>query len=96
LTGEERAGGRSVSLGTIPDFSHSGKGVRLDGVVDRSPAEKAGLRQGDLLLEINSRAVDSLRDLADILKSLSPGDRVVIRYLREGSERSAEARLDRR
>ncbi len=95
-TGEDRAGRRKVSLGTIPDFSHSGQGVRLDGVVSGSPAEKAGLQQGDLLLEINGRAVDSLRGLADILKGLSPGDRVIVRYLREGLEGSAEARLDRR
>jgi hypothetical protein len=93
--GEEKEK-RRVSLGAIPDFSHSGKGVRLDGVVSGSPAERAGLRQGDLLLEINLRAVDSLRGLADILRSLSPGDRAVVRYLREGSEGTVEIRLDRR
>ena len=32
-----------MSLGTIPDFSFAGPGVRLDGVVPGSPAEKAGL-----------------------------------------------------
>jgi membrane-associated protease RseP (regulator of RpoE activity) len=94
--GKEQAGSRRVSLGTIPDFSYSGKGVRLDGVVDRSPAAKAGLRQGDLLLEINRQAVDSLRDLADILRSLSPGDRAIVKYLREGSEVSIEVRLEKR
>jgi hypothetical protein len=94
--GDKAGERRTVSLGTIPDFTHTGKGVRLDGVVAGSPAEKAGLRQGDLLLEINRRAVDSLRALADILRSLSPGDRVIVRYLREGSEDTVEARLDKR
>jgi hypothetical protein len=94
--GGEAAGSRRVSLGAIPDFGHSGKGVRLDGVVDRSPAEEAGLRQGDILLEINRRAVGSLRDLAEILRSFSPGDRVTIKYSREGSEESTEALLDMR
>ena len=54
--GEERVAvasegeGRKVSLGTVPDFAYPGPGVRLSGVGPGSPAHRAGLREGDVLL----------------------------------------------
>ena len=42
--------GRRVSFGTVPDFAFSGPGVKVAGVVPGSPAEKAGVKEGDVLL----------------------------------------------
>lgn len=84
---------RKVSLGTVPDFSYSGKGVRLSGVVSGSPAEAAGLREGDIITKMNSTAITTLRDLSEILKSLNPGSRVVIIFLRGGREMNTETKL---
>lgn len=80
---------RKVTFGIIPDFAYKGKGCRLDGVVEGSPAEKAGLAKGDIVTAINSNAVDSLKNLSEILKSLHAGDRVEITYMREGLEMKA-------
>ncbi len=77
---------RQVTLGIIPDFTFSGKGCKLSGVVPGSPAESCGLREGDIIIKINSMAIDSLRSLSDILKSLRPGERISITFLREGKE----------
>jgi len=87
---------RKVSLGTIPDFAFQGDGFRLSGVVPGSPAQACGLRQGDIIVSIGSDAVHNIKELADILKSLNPGDRISITFRRQGKEMTAEAKLAER
>lgn len=82
---------RKVSLGIIPDFAYGGEGCRLSGVVPGSPAESSGLREGDVVVRIGSNAVHNLRDLSNVLKSLNPGDRISITFLRADKEMTAEA-----
>jgi hypothetical protein len=82
---------RKVSLGTIPDFAYGGKGFRLSGVVEGSPAEAAGLKEGDVIIKINSTAIAGLQDFSDVLKTLKPGDKVSITFMREGKETTVEA-----
>jgi hypothetical protein len=88
--------GRNVSLGTIPDFTHTGDGCRLSGVVPDSPAERCGLMEGDVIVSIGSDPIHTLRDLSDILKSLHPGDKAIIKFLREGKEMSVETEVVKR
>jgi len=82
---------RKVSLGTIPDFAYQGKGFRLSGVMPASPAEAAGMQEGDVIIKINTAPVSGLKDFSDILKTLKPGDRVSILFLRAGKEMKVEA-----
>jgi hypothetical protein len=84
---------RRVALGTIPDFSYKGEGVRIEGVTAGSPAEAGGLQQGDVIIRVNSSPVRSLKDFSDILKSRSPGDRVSITLLRDGKHVTTETTL---
>lgn len=86
-------GGRRVSLGTVPDFTWQEGGYRLDGVTPGSPAEAAGLREGDVLTRIDDTPIEGLRDLSDALKGKSPGDRVTVVYVRDGQEASVEVEL---
>ena len=73
--------------------TNTGEGVRLSGVNPGSPAETAGLRQGDILTAINDRAVNSLKEYADVLRVLAPGDAVRIRFLRDGAPRTVDTRV---
>ncbi len=81
-------GGRRVSFGSIPDFNHTGDGVLLSGVIPGSPAEKAGLKEGDLIVEFAGTPVEDLRGFSDILKGLSPGDEVDVVFVRDGERRT--------
>jgi hypothetical protein len=89
-------GQRKVSLGTIPDFAFEGEGVRLDGTVPGSPAEKAGLKEGDIITGMNGKPVKELRDLSNILKTLKAGDKVKIELLRDGAQITLKAVLEER
>jgi len=63
--------------GVVPVF-----GAFVGSVRPGSPAEKAGLQQGDVITEINLRPISNADDLAKALSGLSPGNRVTIAFLR--------------
>ncbi|MDX9735356.1 MAG: M20/M25/M40 family metallo-hydrolase [Thermoanaerobaculia bacterium] len=78
--------GRRVSFGTVPDFAFEGPGVRVDSVVPGSPAERAGVAAGDVLLRLEGRPVASLRDYAERLRAMAPGQAVRATFVRGGKE----------
>jgi S1-C subfamily serine protease len=71
--------------GVLPIF-----GAFVGSVRPGSPAEKAGLQQGDVITEINLRPVSNADDLAKALSGLSPGNRVTIAFLRGQQKLRAE------
>jgi hypothetical protein len=88
--------GRKVSLGTVPDFAFGGPGVRLDGVVAGSPAEKAGLLAGDVLVALDGRPIADVKGFSAALKALGVGATVEVTILRDGAERRVAATLEAR
>ncbi len=79
-------GGTRAFIGTIPDFSADVEGVQLSGVVPGSPAEKAGLDVGDIIILVNGMNVDGLESYTAILRTIKPGDRVDMHIMRDGIE----------
>ena len=88
--------GRRVSLGTVPDFTWEGDGLRVSGTVPDSPAAAAGLQEGDILVELAGKPVDDLQALSGILKTHKPGDKVALAWLRDGNRHEAEVELKAR
>jgi serine protease Do len=80
-------------LGVRLDPEHSGTGVRILGVEEASGALDAGLKEGDVILSVGERAVNSLIEMRTALAGFGPGERVAIRYLRDGAEAKVEAEL---
>lgn len=68
-------------------------GVTVVEVVPNSPAEEAGMRSGDLVKEINGKAVKSPEELIKLVKSFKAGDEVMLDFLRDGKVKSAKAKL---
>ncbi|MBM3287986.1 MAG: M20/M25/M40 family metallo-hydrolase [Candidatus Eisenbacteria bacterium] len=84
---------RRVSLGTIPDMAYQGDGVLVSGVLPGSPAEQAGIKAGDRIVAIDGEKIGGLEDFSGILKSRQPGDKVLVKLLRDGKEATVEAAL---
>jgi hypothetical protein len=89
-------GTRRVSFGTVPDFAFQGPGVKVTGLVPGSPAEAAGIREGDVVLNIDGRAVANLQGFSDILRSLAPGQTVAVVLDRSGSQMTVKITLAER
>jgi serine protease Do len=59
-----------------------------------SPAETIGLRQGDIVLEFDSQKITTDNSLADIIRKYNPGDKIILKVLREGEEKFFTVTLD--
>jgi hypothetical protein len=90
-------GGYGPYFGSVPDFGESPEpGVRLGGVRPGSPADRAGLRAGDVIVAFGGVTVRTLDDLTFALRARRPGDTVEVRYRRDGAEHVARATLEPR
>jgi hypothetical protein len=92
-----RAGGYGPFFGVVPEFGESERpGVRVGGVRAGSPADKAGVRQGDVIVTFGGLTVRTLEDFTFALRGRRPGDRVEVTVVREGAEQRVEAVLEER
>jgi hypothetical protein len=67
-----------VSLGSIPGYGFEGEGVLLDGVRPGSPAEKAGMQKGDIIVKFGARTIKNVQEYTLALGDYKPGDVVEI------------------
>jgi hypothetical protein len=84
------AQGRRVSFGTMPDFAFAGPGVKVAGVTPGSPAEKAGVKEGDVLLRVDGKDVANLQGFSGILRVLTPGQTVKVLLSRGGEQQTLD------
>lgn len=83
-------------FGSIPDFAESTQGVPLSGVRKGSPADRAGVRAGDVIVRFNGVRTQSLQDFTQVLRDLAPGDEVEVEVLRGGETVKTRATLEKR
>jgi hypothetical protein len=96
-TGEAASGrGYGPYFGSIPDMAPIDFGVRLSGVREDSPAERAGLRAGDVLVRFGGQEVADLYAFTYALRDRQPGDRVEVEVLRDGQRLTLYAVLGER
>ncbi len=79
-------------LGVVTE-SREGDGVLIRNVVEGSAAEKAGLQDGDVILEIDGEPMNSHEEVAKAVRSHESGDEISIRFEREGKKDKAKATL---
>lgn len=83
-----QAGSKLASQGAL-----LAKSQQAPAVLKASPAEQAGLKEGDVILSLDNVVVSRDNDLADLLTDYRPQDKVIIKYLSGGKEKSVEITL---
>ena len=76
----------SVTLGVMPDYMFDGEGMRIDGIIDDRPAQKAGLQKGDVVTKMGDVNVEGMRGYMEALSKFQKGDKAKIEVIREGKK----------
>ncbi|MDE0468424.1 MAG: M28 family peptidase [Candidatus Poribacteria bacterium] len=71
-------------LGTIPDYTTEGTGVKLSGVRAGGPADKAGLQGGDIIVQFGGQEITNIYDYTYALDAVKIGEPVEVVVLRDG------------
>ncbi|MDT5158866.1 MAG: hypothetical protein QOH51_3223 [Acidobacteriota bacterium] len=79
-----RSMGFRVYLGTIPNYGESTDGLKLDGVREGSPAERAGLKAGDKVVKLAGHDVRNVYDYTQALSEMKAGQEYEVEVLRDG------------
>ncbi|WP_110650024.1 DegQ family serine endoprotease [Salinicola peritrichatus] len=66
------------------------RGALVSDVTDDSPAKKAGLKAGDVILSVNGEAIDDSTTLPRLIGRVSPGDDVKLKVMRDGDQRNID------
>jgi hypothetical protein len=75
-----------VTLGVMPDYSFSGKGLKIDAVSKARPAELAGIQAGDIITKLAGKPISSIYDYMEVLGDHEKGQQVEAELLR-GTEK---------
>jgi len=69
------------------------RGVAVSSVSPGGPAEKAGMKQGDVILEVNGKRVNDPNELRNTIAAISPGTEVNVKIARSGAEQELKVKL---
>ena len=79
-----------VGLGVIPDYLFDGKGMRIDGISEDKPAQKAGLQKGDIVVQLGDSTVTDMMSYMRALSVFKKGDKTKTTVKRAGIELQKE------
>jgi hypothetical protein len=74
-----------VTMGIMPDYTFSGNGVLVDGVSDNRPAQKAGIKAGDVINQLGDYKVSDVQTYMQALNKFNKGETTVVKFERNGT-----------
>lgn len=76
-----------VSLGIMPDYTFSGNGVLVDGVSENKPAQKAGIKVGDVLIQLGEHKFTDVQSYMGALNKFNKGESTNVKLIRGKEEK---------
>lgn len=74
----------------------AGKGVLVLEVLEDSPAYRAGIKAGDVIVALNGESISDSEEFMDKLADFEPGDKVSLEVMRKGDKKTFEVEVERR
>ncbi len=75
-----------VSLGVMPDYTFDGNGVLVDGVSENRPAQKAGIKVGDVLIQLGEHSFTDVQSYMGALNKFNKGETTTVKLKRGKDE----------
>lgn len=76
----------SVVLGVVPDYLYDGRGMRIDGINHEGQAQRAGLKKGDIVVQLGDSSITDLMSYMSALSGFTKGDTTEVKIKREDEE----------
>jgi hypothetical protein len=73
-----------VTLGVVPDYMFDGKGMRIDGVSEDKPAQKAGIQKGDVVIQLGEYEIKDMMSYMKALSKFEKGKTTTVKVDRKG------------
>lgn len=88
--------GYGAWFGSIPDTEGGDAGILVRGTTPGSPAQKAGFKDGDLIVWMDKGPVASLADMVQVLRARQPGDTIEVAFYRGEEKKTIKVVLGMR
>jgi Zn-dependent M28 family amino/carboxypeptidase len=82
-----------VTMGIMPDYTYPGEGVRADGVTEGRPASKAGLKTGDVIIQLGPHKVTSVENYMQALNQFNKGEKTKVKFKRGNQTMEADVQF---
>lgn len=77
-----------VTLGIMPNYSDTGNGLKVDGVMQDRPADKAGVKAGDIITKIGDCEIKEVYSYMECLANFSSGDKTTVTFTQNGESKT--------
>ncbi len=84
-----------VTLGIMPDYSYQDKGVRVDGMTEGRPASRAGIKEGDIIVQLGQYNIAGMQSYMEALSKFSKGDNTTVTVMRNGQKIEMSVQFDK-
>ena len=79
----------ATELGVSPNI----KGVVIAGIAPNSPAEESALKQGDIVQQVDGKAVASGKDIQDLVRQHKPGEKISFQIFKDGTKKKIDVKI---
>ena len=83
-----------VTLGVVPDYLYSGEGMRIDGLTEGRPASNAGMKRGDIVVQMDTLKIVDMMTYMQALGNYEEGQTASVDVLRDGETITLEVLWD--